>query len=94
MNIICNTCDTRLRLNLCEGKYGDFKYCFRKCGSLEGTKESITPFNDLKELYDAATVKTWGVTQLRMKAYGGEHLDILIGKFPNGTLAPIGYIIK
>ena len=44
INKICETCDTRNRLCLCNGVEGDFKYCFRKVGSVYDLQETITPF--------------------------------------------------
>lgn len=52
MNKICEHCDARLRLQLCEGREGNFKYCFRRAGSIDGLCETITPFSTLEELYD------------------------------------------
>lgn len=51
INKICETCDTRNRLCLCNGVEGDFKYCFRKVGSVYDLQETITPFNDLDEIF-------------------------------------------
>lgn len=64
MNKICETCDTRLRLGICKGKDGDFRYCFRRMGSLNGLEITITPFNTLDELYEKCR---W--------LNGGEHPD-------------------
>ena len=36
MNKLCEICDTRNRLGMCNGRDGDFKYCFRKVGSTNG----------------------------------------------------------
>jgi hypothetical protein len=52
MNNICKTCDTRIRLRICNGREGDFKYCFRRVGTRNGLEETITPFNTIEELYD------------------------------------------
>ena len=50
MNTICERCDTRCRLGMCHGKDGDFKYCFRPCGSIENIPGNIIPFNSIEEL--------------------------------------------
>ena len=52
MNKLCEICDTRCRLGICNGNDGDFKYCFRKTGSTYGLEKTITPFNTLHELYE------------------------------------------
>ena len=51
MNKLCEICDTRNRLGMCNGRDGVFKYCFRKVGSTHRLEETITPFNTLHELY-------------------------------------------
>ena len=51
MNKICNTCDTRIRLCRCPGRDGDFKNCYRPCGSVSNiTPETIQPFNKYSEI--------------------------------------------
>lgn len=52
MNKICETCDTRNRLRICNGRDGDFRYCFRRKGSLTNLDQTITPFNTIDELYE------------------------------------------
>lgn len=55
MNKICKTCDTRCRLGICKGRDGDFKYCFRRVGTLNGLETTITPFNTIDELYEKSS---------------------------------------
>ena len=43
MNKLCEICDTRNRLCMCNGRDGDFKYCFRRVGSTNRLEETITP---------------------------------------------------
>lgn len=50
MNKVCETCDSRIRLNLCEGKDTEFKYCYRKSGNPQQTKDTIFQFNTIDEL--------------------------------------------
>lgn len=59
MNKICEKCDTRCRLGMCNGRDGDFKYCFRKTGSICDLQETITPFNTLHELYEKCKWLDW-----------------------------------
>lgn len=94
MNKICTTCDTRLRLGMCNGKEGDFRFCFRRCGSIEGTKESIYQFNDIEELYESPTIKNLTIKNLKMTNYYLEHVGLVKGEYPDGTMAPVGYVIK
>ena len=77
MNKICETCDSKERLKICEGRDGNFKYCFRRVGSVAGLKDSITPFNEISELEDY----TWAYQGCRISEYSGEHMGILLGKF-------------
>jgi hypothetical protein len=94
MNKICETCDTKNRLHLCDGREGNFKYCYRKSGSLDGVEETITPFNSVDELYDKLNYIEHG--SLTMKNYHGEHMNILLGKYIDfdDKLYPIGFVIK
>ena len=39
MNKLCEICDTRNRLGICNGRDGDFKYCFRRVGSMNGLEK-------------------------------------------------------
>lgn len=104
MNKICKTCDTRNRLNLCNGRNGDFKYCYRPCGSISNiTDISIQPFNDVSEVetnFDGYIIndEKW------IEEYGGEHFKIMMAKInnkyaENGKVwkqietVPIGFII-
>ena len=56
MNKLCERCDTRCRLGICDGKEGDFKFCFRRVGSINGLEKTITPFNTLEELIEKSKV--------------------------------------
>ena len=98
MSKICETCDTRLRLGLCKGKDEDFKYCFRKVGSVNGLEETITPFNTLDELYTKCKWLDWvekDTLVLDEMDYGDEHMRLLFGqeKGVNKTF-PVGYVTK
>lgn len=100
MNKICEKCDTKCRLGLCQGKEGDFKYCFRKTGSLSGLKETITPFSTLHELYEKCEWLDWIVPEsliLDNTPYAKSNTMVLLwGQTKNqiGTnkAQPIGYI--
>lgn len=101
MNKICNTCDTKNRLNICNGRDGDFKYCFRKCGNLDGVFESITPFNNIEELYNCEWFnQEWRKVKqgsLHVEDYSGEHIGILLGQYEEmGETkdSPKGFVIK
>lgn len=97
MNNICITCDTRKRLGLCNGKYGSFKYCFRKSGSLDSIVESIQPFNELKELQDNSFLDWILKESLYMIPYG-DNMNLLMGKYIDyeGTKkdGAVGFITK
>lgn len=97
MNSICETCDTRNRLKLCEGKDGCFKYCFRKVGSISGVKESIVPFNTIEEVYAASEyLRNTQLDSLHIIPYYGDHMKLLVGKYnealSDGMNYPLGYI--
>lgn len=96
MNNICKNCDTRNRLHLCDGKDGDFKYCFRRAGSLMGLKKTITPFNTLHELYQKCTWLDWIAPEtlvLENKPYGnGDNMVLLKGHFGSNNSLPLGYV--
>ena len=85
MNKICEICDTRCRLGMCNGKDGDFKYCFRKTGSIYDLEETITPFNTLHELYDKCKWLDWVVPEtlvLDSESYGtGNNMVLLWGQY-------------
>lgn len=93
MNSICVTCDTRLRLNMCNGKGGNFKYCFRKCGSIKGLKETIAPFTSIEELYDINYIKDLQIKELRLENYNHKHMKLLIGTYKDGSIAPVGFVV-
>lgn len=94
MNKICETCDTRCRLNMCIGREGKFKYCYRKCGSAEGLEESIRPFNNINELYYILNFPVID-NSLHIETYG-KNISILLGKYnlDNDVKEyPMGFII-
>lgn len=107
MNNICKTCDTRLRMKMCDGKDGEFKYCYRPVGSRENIPEEIFPFTTIDELYPHL-IKRWGEwlikESLKMEDYGC-NMFILLGCYahpipiPYGwwkpdTIYPVGYITR
>lgn len=91
---ICETCDVRLRLKMCDGKDGDVdtKYCFRRVGSVSNVPNSIKPFDEISELNIPDYIESETV---EIEDYHGEHTGILIGvsKF-DGFRYPIGFITK
>ena len=89
INNICKTCDTRLRLNRCDGKEGNFKYCYRQCYTLRGIEESIQPFNELSELKINNKFK-----DLHIEDYSGKHIGILLGKYDVNKCIKDEYIEK
>lgn len=108
MNKICRKCDTKNRLKMCIGRDGNFKYCFRRCGSLKGLEETITPFSTIDELYKKSnwlrsyTVKEYAKFNPN-DGYIDNNMCILFGlfkekyienKIKNGYRYPLGYIIK
>lgn len=100
MNKLCVICDTRNRLDMCNGRDGDFKYCFRRVGSTNGLEETITPFNTLHELYEKCDWLKWIVPEtleLENEAYGkGNNMVLLWGQSENqlGTSEgqPVGFV--
>ena len=73
MNELCQICDTKIRLKKCNGKDGNFKFCFRRTGSIEGIEETITPFNSLHELYQKCKWLDWIIEdsmELQKELYG------------------------
>jgi hypothetical protein len=98
MNEICQKCDTRCQLELCEGKTGDFKYCFRKIGSTFDLKETITPFNTLHELYEKCKWLDWVIPEsllLDNKQYGGDNMVLLLGQYgaqKSDNKLPLGFV--
>lgn len=100
MNNLCKICDTRERLRMCNGRDGDFKYCFRRVGTTSGLKETITPFITLHELYEKCDWLEHIVPEslyLEDKAYVGDNMRLLWGQYENqiGTNKgqPVGYVI-
>lgn len=97
MNKLCEICDTRNRLGMCNGRDGDFKYCFRKVGSIHDLEETITPFNTLHELYKECDWLQWIVPEtlkLEGEPYGGENNMVLLmgqSKVSNDYL-PVGFV--
>lgn len=98
MNEICKNCDTRCRLKICDGKSGDFKYCFRRVGSTNGLADTITPFNTLHELYEKQDWLDWIIPEslvLDDAPYGGDNMVLLFGKQIDkmqDDLIPIGFV--
>lgn len=98
MSKICETCDTKNRLKLCDEKEGEFKYCFRKVGSLDGVEESIQPFNELQELKNNSFLDGWIIIDsLHMVDYS-RHMNLLLGDSMDYDGAvkeiPVGYVVK
>lgn len=104
MNKICESCDTRIRLGLCGGRAGNFRYCFRDSGPAcwpeeeRRLKGSITPFNKLEELYNSPAFNNRMIRPetMRMAPYS-KHIMLLMGKyaaqFGDDMEYPLGYII-
>lgn len=108
MNSICRFCDTRIRLGICNGREGDFRYCFRRAGSIGGLAETITPFNTLDDLVENCE---WLREMLKIdemklilsdKPYeGDEHIVLLYGvqEYGDGcgspeNRAPLGFVTR
>lgn len=100
MNNICKNCDTRNRMCLCDGRDGNFKYCFRKVGSSSGLEETITQFNTLHELYEKCGWLNWIVPKtliLDNKMYGCEDNMVLLwgqslSQLNTNQGQPVGYV--
>lgn len=98
MNEICKTCDTKNRLGLCEGKNGNFKYCFRKAGSTDGLEKTITPFTTMEDLYlSCEWINTcFEQGSLKFDDYyytNDKHMLLLYGKyFGDSKEYPIGFV--
>lgn len=104
MNDICITCDTRNRLRLCNGRDGNFLYCFRPVGSVSNIPGNITPFNTIEELLKN---NKWlnvieDTVYLDDEYYGiSKHMKLLLGLFKgeseeliaSGYKYPIGFVI-
>ena len=101
MNKICYGCNTRCRLGMCQGRDGDFKYCFRRVGSTTDLKKTITPFNTLHELYEKQPWLDWIIPEslvLSNEPYGGFNMVLLWGmdkyeenNSPDKAL-PVGFV--
>lgn len=102
MNKICETCDTRNRLGLCNGRDGDFKYCFRSAGSVDGVEKTITPFTTIDELYnkcDWLKCARKETLELDSESYCDEHMILLLGvlRWQNaqvGGKIPVGFVTR
>ena len=100
MNKLCEICDTRNRLGICNGRDGDFKYCFRRVGSMNGLEKTITPFTTLHELYEKCNWLDWIVPEtlkLENEPYGrGNNMVLLCGQSERqlGTSErqPVGFV--
>lgn len=104
INKICETCDTRNRLCMCNGIEGDFKYCFRKVGSVYDLQETITPFNNLDELFlnTCEYIRDLDRESLYLsdEYYGNsKHMRLLFGRFLGDSGDsydkgyPVGFVI-
>ena len=97
MNKLCEICDTKNRLGICNGRDGDFKYCFRRVGSTNGLEETITPFTTLHELYEKCSWLKWivpGTLELENEPYGSKNnMVLLMGKSENtDEYLPVGFV--
>lgn len=103
MNKICETCDTRKRLKMCNGRDGNFNYCYRKAGSTAGLEETITPFNSVSEIFDNQCDYIRAIDSdsvvLDETRYA-DHMCLIYGRFIGDEAAkftdkryPVGYII-
>lgn len=99
MNQICETCDTRCRLHMCQGQDGDFKYCYRPVDSVDNIPDNITPFNTVDELYEKNKwIKSVERDSLVFddKPYGSPYMKLLLGHFIGDTVndkVPVGFVI-
>ena len=105
MNKICETCDTRNRLGMCNGLDGNFKYCYRPVGSISNIPGNITPFNTIDELFEKndrikSVIKESAV--LDENYYGrGHHMKLLFGlyygepqeKIESKSYYPVGFVV-
>lgn len=94
MNKLCDICDTKNRLHMCNGKCENFKYCFRKVGSLDYLEESIQPFNNIQELKSNAFLQETNTNfdKLRIEKYD-ENIGILFEIIECDIPVPRGFII-
>ena len=100
MNKLCEICDTRNRLGMCNGRDGDFKYCFRRVGSTNRLEETITPFTTLHELYEKCSWLKWIVPEtleLENEAYGRGNNRVLLWGQSESQLGtnegqPVGFV--
>ena len=105
MNKICETCDTRNRLKMCDGKDGDFRYCYRPAGSTSNIIGNITPFNTIDELFEK---NDWIKSVIKSTAtldrdyYGKDHhMKLLLGlrygepqeKIESKSYYPVGFVV-
>lgn len=95
MNTLCINCDAKNRLGMCIGKDGDFKYCYRRVGSVGISQQTITQFNTLDELVNTNPsefdyIKT---DTLVMKDYS-KGTKLLSGEYSDGKIYPVGFIIS
>lgn len=89
MNIICESCDAKNRLKLCNGKDGSFKYCYRRSGNPEITKSSIFQFNTIEELKSNLIVSDGCLNTDSMEidwGYGRDnHTALILCKYKDNT---------
>lgn len=103
MGKICETCDTKNRLGMCKGNDAEFKYCVRRTGSVSNVPSSITPFNEVDEIF---ANPVWDELDrssviLDENYYGsGTHMKLLWGRWNFDKEAkeadqgyPVGYVI-
>jgi len=103
MNKICETCDTRKRLKMCDGRDGDFKYCYRPAGSTSNIPGNITQFNTIDELFEK---NDWIKSVIKSTAtldndyYENHHMKLLLGlfygepqeKIKSKSYYPVGFV--
>lgn len=100
---ICETCDTKNRLGMCDGNKGEFKYCVRRTGTLSNIPGSITPFNEIDEIFSNPV---WNELEhdsvlLDTDFYGmSGHMRLLYGRWDwdraakeEDCLYPVGYVV-
>lgn len=100
---ICETCDTRNRLCMCNGNESEFRYCVRRTGSLSNVPSSITPFNKLEEIFNNPIWDELDHSSvvLSEEYYGTDkHMRLLWGRWGFDIKAkednqgyPVGYVI-
>ena len=95
---ICDTCDTKNRLGMCNGVCKEYKYCVRRTGSLGNVPGSIVQFNDVNEIFTHPAYEDLDESSVFISDsyYSGEHMKLLYGrwKFDDQKIVyPVGYVI-